>query len=158
MGKTQSYANSLIQDKQKLSGKNVYFIYVRPLINYSNSVWDNCSTEWKNQLEWILKESARVITGATKFCSIEQFFADLGWESLQNRRNKHKLVIFCKILHGIAPTYLSFSFIIKAYVLSMLTNMLKSESCLLHWIVQVSCLRLGVFNHKFHRWTCTTAC
>ena len=38
-----------------------------------------------------------------------------------------------------------FSFIIKAYVLSMLTNMLKSESCLLHWIVQVSCLRLGVF-------------
>ena len=35
-----------------------------------------------------------------------------------------------------------FSFIIKAYVLSMLTNMLKSESCLIHWIVQVSCLRL----------------
>ena len=51
-----------------------------------------------------------------------------------------------------------FSFIIKAYVLSMLTNMLKSESCLIHWIVQVSCLRLELFNHKFHPWTCTTAC
>ena len=44
-----------------------------------------------------------------------------------------------------------FSFIIKAYVLSMLTNMLKSESCLIHWIVQVSCLRLELFNHKLTR-------
>ena len=52
-------------------------------------------------------EAARVITGATKLCSIEKLFADLGWESLQKRRNKHKLVIFYKILHGIAPTYLS---------------------------------------------------
>ena len=50
-----------------------------------------------------------------------------------------------------------FSFIIKAYVLSMLTNILKSESCLIHWIVQVSCLRLESFRHKFHPWTCTTA-
>ena len=32
--------------------------------------------------------------------------ADLGWESLKKRRNKHKLVIFYKILHGIAPSYL----------------------------------------------------
>ena len=43
----------------------------------------------------------------SKLCSIEKLFADLGWESLQKRRNKHKLVIFYKILHGIAPTYLS---------------------------------------------------
>ena len=40
-----------------------------------------------------------------------------------------------------------FSIIIKAYVLSMLTNMLKSESCFIHWKVQVSCLRLELFNH-----------
>ena len=85
----------------------MYISYVRPLIEYSNSVWDNCSTESKNQLESIHIEAARVITGATKLCSIEKLFADLGSESLQKRRNKHKLVIFYKILHGIAPTYLS---------------------------------------------------
>ena len=38
---------------------------------------------------------------------MEKLFADFRWESLQKRRNKHKLVIFYKILHGIAPTYLS---------------------------------------------------
>ena len=91
----------------RTSLEKMYISYVRPLIEYSNSVWDNCSTESKNQLESIHIEAARVITGATKLCSIEKLFADLGWESLQKRRNKHKLVIFYKILHGIAPTYLS---------------------------------------------------
>ena len=81
--------------------------YVRPLIEYSDSVWNNSSTESKNQLESIHIEVARVITGATKLCIIEKLFADLGWESLQKRRNKHKLVIFYKIRHGIVPTYLS---------------------------------------------------
>ena len=86
--------------------KNVYFICL-PLLEYSDSVWDNCSTESKNKFESIHIEAARVVTGATKLCSIEKNFADLGWESFQNRRNKHKLVILYKILHGIAPKYLS---------------------------------------------------
>ena len=32
---------------------------------------------------------------------------DLGWESLQSRRNTHKFLLFYKILHGIAPNNLS---------------------------------------------------
>ena len=92
---------------RRRSLEKMYISYVRPLIEYSDSVWDNCSTESKNQLESIHIEAARVITGATKLCSIEKLFADLGWESLQKRRNKHKLVIFYKILHGIAQTYLT---------------------------------------------------
>ena len=60
----------------------------------------------KKQLDAIHVEAARIITGATKLCSIEKLFFDLGWESLQSRRNKHKLVIFYKILHGLTPDYL----------------------------------------------------
>ena len=71
-------------------------------------MWDSCSAESKNQLESIHIEAVRVITGATKLCSIDKLFADLGWESIQKqRRNKHKLVIFYKILHDIAPNYIS---------------------------------------------------
>ena len=62
----------------------MYISYVRPLIEYSDSVWDNCSTESKNQLESIYIEAARVITGATKLCSIEKLFADLGWDPSKN--------------------------------------------------------------------------
>ena len=71
--------------------------------------------------------------------------------------SKQALVMFPTSLSN-QHLHIYFSFIIKAYVLSMLTNMLKSESCLIHWIVQVSCLRLESFNHKFHPLTCTTAC
>ena len=61
----------------------------------------------KKQLEAIHIEAARTITGATKLCSINRLLDELGWESLQNRRNKHKLIIFYKIMNGLTPNYLS---------------------------------------------------
>ena len=86
--------------------EKMYMAFVRPLLEYSDVVWDNCSLETKKQLDAIHVEAARIITGATKLCSIEKLFFDLGWESLQSRRNKHKLVIFYKILHCLTPDYL----------------------------------------------------
>ena len=61
----------------------------------------------RKQLESIHIEAARIIPGATKRCSIEKLFIDLGWEALQSRCNKYKLVLLYKILHGLAPNYLS---------------------------------------------------
>ena len=77
---------------------------------YCDVVWDNCSAENKKQLESIHIEAARIITGATRLCSLEKLFSELGWESLQSRRNKHKLTIFFKIfkiLNGFTPDYLA---------------------------------------------------
>ena len=61
----------------------------------------------RKQLEAIHIEAARTITGATKLCSITRLLDDLGWESLQSRRNKHKLTLFYKIMNGLTPNYLS---------------------------------------------------
>ena len=85
--------------------EKIYISYIRPLLEYSDSVWDNCSPDSKKQLEAIHTEAARIIVGATKLCSIEKLLNDLGWETLQSRRNKHKLVLLYKILHGLAPDY-----------------------------------------------------
>ena len=87
--------------------EKMYISFIRPLLEYCDSVWDNASTEAKRQLNAVNIEAARTTTGATKLCSIDKLFADLGWESLQSRRNKHKLVIFYKIMNGLAPSYLS---------------------------------------------------
>lgn len=86
--------------------EKMYFSYIRPLLEYSDSVWDNASTESKKQLDAVHIEAARIITGATKLCSLEKLFADLGWDSLQERRNKHKLMILYKIINGLTPQYL----------------------------------------------------
>ena len=84
----------------------MYFSYIRPLLEYSDSVWDNNSAESKKQLDAVHIEAARIITGATKLCSLEKLFAELGWESLQERRNKHKLIILYKIINGLTSQYL----------------------------------------------------
>ena len=67
----------------------------------------NCSNETKKQLDAIHIEASRIITGATKLCSTEKLFAELGWESLQERRTKHKLIIFNKIINGHTHRYLT---------------------------------------------------
>ena len=91
----------------RLALEKLYTAYVRPLLEYSDSVWDNCSNDCKRQLECIHNEAARIVSGATKLCSIEKMLADLGWESLHDRRMKHKLVIFYKIVNSLVPDYLS---------------------------------------------------
>ena len=37
----------------------------------------------------------------------KELLGELGWETLQERRSKHKLIIFYKILNGLTPEYLS---------------------------------------------------
>ena len=49
----------------------------------------------------------RIVTGATKLCSIVKLYNDTGWETLQTRRTKQKLLIFNKMLHGLTPNYLN---------------------------------------------------
>ena len=59
-------------------------------------------------LDSVRVEAARIITGGTKlFCSTEKLFADLGWDILQGRRNKQKLVTMYKMIYGITPNYLT---------------------------------------------------
>ena len=42
--------------------EKMYISYIRPLLEYSDSVWDNASTEIKKQLDAIHSEAARIIT------------------------------------------------------------------------------------------------
>ena len=60
----------------------------------------------KKLLDAVHIEAARIVSGGTKLFSVDKLFQELGWEPLQIRRNKHKLVTFYKILHGLTPTYL----------------------------------------------------
>ena len=74
--------------------EQIFVNFIRLLLEYCDVVCDNCSSENKKQLESIYIVAARIITGTTRLCSIEKLFLELGWESLQSRRNKHKLTRF----------------------------------------------------------------
>ena len=49
-------------------------------------------------LENVQYEAARIVTGATKLVSIEKLMNDVGWDSLENRRHKHKLILYYKMI------------------------------------------------------------
>ena len=91
---------------KKKSLEKLYFSFIRPILEYGDVVWDNCSLDDKRLLENIQIESARIVTGSTKFVSIEKLYLELGWETLQKRRTDHKLIMFYKMTHSIAPRYL----------------------------------------------------
>ena len=57
---------SLEFDLNRLSLERLYLIFVRPLLEYADVVWDTCSNELKHDIEAVHYEAARVVTEATK--------------------------------------------------------------------------------------------
>ena len=57
-----------ILDRKSLETINTAFI--RPLIEYANVIWDNCTLYEKQDLDKIQNEAARITTGATRFVSV----------------------------------------------------------------------------------------
>ena len=70
--------------------QKLYFAFIRPLLEYSALSGTTVLLKTKKKLESIHTEAARIITGATKLCYIEKLYSELGWETLQERRNKQK--------------------------------------------------------------------
>lgn len=85
----------------------IYFTFIRPILEYSSLVWDNCTQHEKLELDKIQNEAARIVTGATKLISIQALYDETKWETLEDRRRKSKLTLFYKMFHGLAPLYLT---------------------------------------------------
>ena len=87
--------------------QTIYISFIRPLLEYADVVWDNCTQYEANELEQIQNEAARIVTGATKLVSIQSLLSETGWESLTSRREKHKLILYYKMQNGLTPDFLS---------------------------------------------------
>jgi hypothetical protein len=85
----------------------IYLSFVRPLLEYGDVIWDNCTNNEKDDLDKIQIEAARICTGATKLISLNKLSSEIAWESLQSRRTKHKLIVFYKMVNNVSPVYLS---------------------------------------------------
>ena len=87
--------------------ETLYFSYVRPIMEYASSVWDNCTMQESELLEKVQVDAARVVTGLPKFCSLQELYIETGWTSLNIRRKVRKLVLMYKIVNNLAPAYLT---------------------------------------------------
>ena len=85
----------------------MYFSFVRPVLEYADIIFDNCTSHYCDKLESVNLEAARIVTGATKLTSLSLLYNECGWEKLRTRREKHKLIMFYKIKNSLVPEYLS---------------------------------------------------
>ena len=60
----------------------------------------------KEKLDKIQNEAARIATGATKLVSVDALYKEIGWETLEKRRNNHKLTLCYKMMNSLTPLYL----------------------------------------------------
>ena len=87
--------------------EKIYTSFIRPILEYGNEIWANCIQYEKDELEQIQLEAARIATGATKLISVDNLYREIGWETLDARRNKQKLMLFYKMYYSLSPPYLS---------------------------------------------------
>ena len=85
----------------------IYFTFIRPLLEYADVIWGNCTNSDKLDLDKIQYEAARIVTGATKLISINDLLVETKWETLASRRRKHRLVLVYKMINGHTPEYLN---------------------------------------------------
>ena len=86
--------------------ETIYFSFIRPLLEYADAIWDNCTYYEKLELDKIQSEAARIVSGATKLVSLHALYEEVGWESLEKRRRKHKLLLLYKMFNNLSPLYL----------------------------------------------------
>ena len=56
----------------------IYCSFIRPIIEYSDVVFDNCCHYEKDDLEKIQIEAARIVSGCTKLVSITELYREVG--------------------------------------------------------------------------------
>ena len=86
--------------------EKTYLAFIRPLLEYSCEVWDNCSQTDNDRLEQLQLEAARIVTGLTAYSSRDSLYQKTGWKKLSNRRERKKLCLMYNMYHGHAPSYL----------------------------------------------------
>ena len=85
----------------------IYLVFIRPILEYCNEIWDNCTQYEKDDLEKIQIEAARIATVTTKLVSTENLYREIGWGKLETRRKNKKVTLLYKMVNDLTPQYLS---------------------------------------------------
>ena len=110
IAKVRTQVACLKSHKYKLSRKaleTMYKAFILPHFDYSDIVWDNCTGTLADELEKLNLDAIRTITGAVRGTSHDKLYKESGILPLRERRRRHKLIAFFKIILGITPEYLS---------------------------------------------------
>jgi hypothetical protein len=100
--KTQGFLRRNFSACTKTVKRETYTTMVRPSVEYAASIWDPTSVKNITLIEKVQRRGARFVTGnywdRSPGC-VTAMIADLGWESLEERRKHIRLSMLYKIVH-----------------------------------------------------------
>ena len=59
--------------------ETIYTAFIRPLTEYGDVIWDNCTLYEKRELDKLQNEAARNATGA-RLVSVANLYKEIGWD------------------------------------------------------------------------------
>ena len=90
---------NLLSCLQDLKAK-AYIMLVRPLLEYSSTVWDTHTSELIKQIESVQRRAARfVMRDYSRYSSPSSMLATLGWDTLELRQKVNRLALMHKIIN-----------------------------------------------------------
>ena len=84
-----------------------YQACVLPIIEYGSTCWSPTSIKQRNSLEMVHHNAAKFVSniyprkGKFEHFSIHKVLNELGWNSLEKRRNQSRLIMTYKIINGL---------------------------------------------------------
>ena len=89
--------------------EKAYTTYVRPIMEYGSTVWDNNVHKNVNEIEKVQRRAARFVSNNYQNrASVSDMIQTLGWNTLQERRTYTNLVMFYKISYHLVAIPQSF--------------------------------------------------
>ena len=95
---------------------------VRPHLDYCSVVWHSCNSTISKRIERIQNYGMRVILGKPPHTSSSPLRDQLGWTTLQERRQRFMLTLVYRCLLNLAPSYLKNKFKLNSTLYNMGTR------------------------------------
>ena len=84
----------------------MYRSFILPQLDYADVVWDNCSLKLAEELECLHLDAIRTIIDAVRGTSHQKLYTESRFTTLRERRFRHKIIMYHKIVQENTPTYL----------------------------------------------------
>ena len=97
--RTRAFLQRNMQAAPQRTKEICYQALVRPILEYSSSVWDPWTSTNIDKIEAVQRRSARmVMNNFNRYASVDQMIQQLKWTTLRERRAKAKAIIFFRIV------------------------------------------------------------
>ena len=106
MGESVTCLRSFKYHLSRKALETMYRSFILPQLDYADVIWDNCSLKLGEELESLHLDAIRTIIGAVRGTSHQKLYTESGFTTLRERRFRHKIIMYHKIVQENTPTYL----------------------------------------------------